>query len=105
MIGRSKIILTQEDGMRKKIVQATALAMSWCMMGGTVLTCSAQEQENIEVSDNFNAEGLPILNEKETFTIAVVQTSSLKSAAEKACVLLMSTLNGSKFQNQAGQKK
>lgn len=96
--------------MRKKIVQATALAMSWCMMGGTVLTCSAQEQENIEVSDNFNAEGLPILNEKETFTIAVVQTSSLKSAAEKhVCLrqrkLLMSTLNGSKFQNQAGQKK
>lgn len=73
--------------MRKKLVQATALAMSWCMIGGTVLTCSAQEQENIEVSDNFNAEGLPILNEKETFTIAVVQTSSLKSAAEKACVL------------------
>ena len=56
--------------MRKKLVQATALAMSWCMIGGTVLTCSAQE--NIEVSDNFNAEGLPILNEKETFTIAVV---------------------------------
>ena len=73
--------------MRKKLVQAIALAMSWCMIGGTVLTCSAQEQENIEVSDNFNAEGLPILNEKETFTIAVVQTSSLKSAAEKACVL------------------
>ena len=71
--------------MRKKLVQATALAMSWCMIGGTVLTCSAQE--NIEVSDNFNAEGLPILNEKENFTIAVVQTSSLKSAAEKACVL------------------
>lgn len=47
--------------MRKKLVQATALAMSWCMIGGTVLTCSAQEQENIEVSDNFNAEGLPIL--------------------------------------------
>ena len=87
MIRRSKIILTQEDSMRKKLVQATALAMSWCMIGGTVLTCSAQEQENIEVSDNFNAEGLPILNEKETFTIAVVQTSSLKSAAEKACVL------------------
>ena len=42
--------------MRKKLVQATALAMSWCMIGGTVLTCSAQEQENIEVSDNFNAE-------------------------------------------------
>ena len=32
--------------MRKKLVQATALAMSWCMIGGTVLTCSAQE--NIE---------------------------------------------------------
>ena len=80
------------------------------MMGGTVLTCSAQEQENIEVSDNFNAEGLPILNEKETFTIAVVQTSSLRVQLKKhVCLrqrkLLMFTLNGSKFQNQVGQKK
>lgn len=40
-----------------------------------------------EVSDNFNAEGLPILKEKETFTIAVRQVSPIKSAAEKACVL------------------
>lgn len=38
------------------------------------------------VSSNFNAEGLPILNEKETFTIAVVQGSPIKAAAEKACV-------------------
>ncbi len=40
-----------------------------------------------EVSDNFNAEGLPIVKEKETFTIAVPQASPIKAAAEKACVL------------------
>lgn len=98
--------------MKRKLMRATALAMSLCMLGGVALTgCSSQEEKTestetgkdttatgntgeaseakpqIEVSDNFNAEGLPILKEKETFTIAVVQTSSLKSAAERECVL------------------
>ncbi|MDE7006964.1 MAG: extracellular solute-binding protein, partial [Lachnospiraceae bacterium] len=36
---------------------------------------------------NFNPEGLPIVKEKETFTIAVPQTSTLKTAAEKQCVI------------------
>ena len=44
------------------------------------------KDEKKEVSDNLNKEGLPILKEKETFTIAVPQKSTLKSAAEKECV-------------------
>ena len=42
------------------------------------------ETRGMEDSDgSFNAEGLPILNEPETFTIAVPQRSSLKAAGEK----------------------
>ncbi len=48
---------------------------------------SKSDEELPELSDNFNAEGLPILKEPETFTIAVKQMSPLKSAAAKACVL------------------
>ena len=33
---------------------------------------------------NFNPEGLPIVKEKETFTIAVPQTSTLKTAGSKS---------------------
>lgn len=84
--------------MRRKFLRMGALAMGMLMLAGTVLTgCSGQKQENGDqaaaeeteqaVSDNFNAEGLPIVNEKETFTIAVTQTSALKSAAERACVI------------------
>lgn len=46
---------------------------------------SAKEGKK-EASENFNEEGLPILKEKETFTIAVPQKSTLKAAAEKPCV-------------------
>lgn len=38
------------------------------------------------VSENLNAEGLPILNEKETFTIVVGQMSTKTEAAAKECV-------------------
>lgn len=103
--------------MKQKLIRATALTMSMLMLGVTALTgCSNQEQGKTtesstteastakdtetgtqvsssetgnkpEVPDNFNEEGLPILKEKETFTIAVIQTSALKAAADKACVL------------------
>lgn len=46
-----------------------------------------QEKSASEVSANFNAEGLPILNEKETFTIAIPQASPIKAAAEKVCAI------------------
>ena len=92
--------------MKNKILRKGALGMSILMLGITILTgCSGQGQADEaqsvaeeagaetaqeadgEASDNFNAENLPIVNEKETFTIAVQQISSLKSAAEKACVI------------------
>lgn len=103
--------------MRRKLIRATALTMSMLMLGATALTgCSKQEEGKTttsstteasttkdsetgtqvsssetgnkpEVPDNFNEEGLPILKEKETFTIAVIQRSALKAAADKACVL------------------
>ena len=39
---------------------------------------SSEATSNTASSDNLNAEGLPILKEKETFTIAIQQTSALK---------------------------
>ena len=51
-----------------------------------------QSRTKKEISDNLNKEGLPILKEKETFTIAVPQKSTLKSAAEKECVRLWKKL-------------
>lgn len=48
---------------------------------------SAAEDDTQEGSDGMvNAEGLPIVNEPVTFTIAVPQTSELKAAAERECV-------------------
>ena len=48
---------------------------------------SAAEEDTQEGSDGMvNAEGLPIVNEPVTFTIAVPQTSELKAAAERECV-------------------
>lgn len=66
------------------------------MAAGTVLTgCGGSKESSTEaegtsagqVSENLNVEGLPILKEKETFTIAVKQGSTLKEAAEKQCVI------------------
>lgn len=77
--------------MRSKWVRIISMAL----VGTMLLTgCGAaggdkkedSKDEKREVSDNLNKEGLPILKEKETFTIAVPQKSTLKSAAEKECV-------------------
>lgn len=48
---------------------------------------STEGGEVVATNSNFNETGLPILNEKETFTIAVMQMSPLKTAAEKQCVI------------------
>lgn len=53
--------------------------------GGSSEEKSSKDDKK-EVSDNLNKEGLPILKEKETFTIAVPQKSTLKAAEEKQCV-------------------
>ncbi len=45
-------------------------------------------EEEISSNNNFNTEGLPILNEPETFTIAVSKNSLSKNTfAEKECVI------------------
>lgn len=46
-----------------------------------------KETEKQPAGGIFNAEGLPILNEKKTFKVAVHQTSPLKAAAERNCVI------------------
>ena len=50
-------------------------------------TEATSASSGVEEVSNLNSEGLPILKEPETFTIAVQQTSPLKSAAEKQCVI------------------
>ena len=91
---------------KRKLLRKGAWGMCILMLQIMIFAgCSSQEQakgdqdvtektetETVEkVSGdnvfNFNAEGLPIVDEKVTFTIAVEQMSSLKSAAEKACVI------------------
>lgn len=47
---------------------------------------SSESSKGSAPSDNLNAEGLPILKEKETFTIAIQQTSALKAAKDRLCV-------------------
>lgn len=95
--------------MKKRLARIGALGMSMILLGGSALagcgSASADTTADQAASDiveetkaegtaaesadtgNFNAEGLPILKEKETFTIAVPQVSTLKSAAEKQCVI------------------
>ena len=77
-------------------MRSGALLLGTVMAAGTVLTgCGSSKESNTEAGDpkaeqvsaNFQAEGLPILKEKETFTIAVKQGSTLKKAAEKQCVI------------------
>ena len=81
---------------KKWYKQKGALAVAMLVAATTVLSgCGGQAKEKKEDSkqkekasaENFNAEGLPILKEKETFVIAVPQKSTLKAAGEKACVL------------------
>lgn len=68
--------------MRSKWVRIISMAL----VGTMLLTgCGAaggdkkedSKDEKREVSDNLNKEGLPILKEKETFTIAVPQKSNI----------------------------
>ena len=85
--------------MRRKAFTRISAVLTAAALFGSVLTgCggndSTQESASADgaaaeesVSSNLNATGLPILNEKETFTIAVPQQSTLKSAAEKQCVI------------------
>ena len=88
---RSNMLKLRRINMRSKWVRIISMAL----VGTMLLTgCGAaggdkkedSKDEKREVSDNLNKEGLPILKEKETFTIAVPQKSTLKSAAEKECV-------------------
>jgi len=57
--------------------------------GGEKNASSVQTPEGgtVSISDNLNAEGLPILKEKETFKILVGQQSTKQAAAAKQCVL------------------
>lgn len=57
-----------------------ALSLSAAFAGG------AKETGGKPLGDNINKTGLPILKEKETFTIAVLQNSALKSAKDRDCV-------------------
>ena len=91
--------------MKSKWARIRLQAVSIALVGTMLLTgCGGSasdkkensKEEKKEVSDNLNKEGLPILKEKETFTIAVPQKSTLKAAAEKPCV---------KFQLPVGRKK
>ena len=88
--------------MKKRFTKIGALVLSAVMLGGTILGgCGASDKKEsgsetvsketqtaaAEADSNFNAEGLPIVNEPETFVIAVPERSSIKSAAEKNCVI------------------
>lgn len=88
--------------MKKRFTKIGALILSAVMLGGTILGgCGASDNKEAgsetvsketqtaaaEADSNFNAEGLPIVNEPETFVIAVPERSSIKSAAEKNCVI------------------
>lgn len=68
---------------------AGSLAMSSCSSSSdnTSSTSDSGTGETTVTTENFNATGLPILNEKTTFTIAVPQKSTLKEAGQKDCVL------------------
>lgn len=88
--------------MKKRFTKIGALILSAVMLGGTILGgCGASDKKEsgsetvsketqtaaAEADSNFNAEGLPIVNDPETFVIAVPERSSIKSAAEKNCVI------------------
>ena len=67
----------------RKLPLCILLALSCAAM---LFAGGSQESTAATVTDNLNAEGLPILKEKETFTIAVQQTSALKTPEERLCV-------------------
>lgn len=68
------------------------MAMGICMvMVVNLMACKssgeAKEGSTTQVSNNLNAEGLPILKEKETFQIIVGQQSTEVAAGMKDCVI------------------
>lgn len=74
---------------RKDVSRFVALVLAASMAAGMLTGCggAAEEEAAQEASKvTVNAEGLPIVNEPVTFTIAVPQTSELKAAAERECV-------------------
>lgn len=81
--------------MKKKILclalVAALIVSSGCSKGSDSEQKETEAKADVttaaEPVSNLNADGLPILKEPETFTIAVKQTSSLKSAAERQCVI------------------
>lgn len=97
---------------RKNVTKAVTLLLSAAMLAGSLTGCgnnadkgagggssdaaskegtatqetTADDDKQAEAAGIVNAEGLPIVNELTTFTIAVPQTSELKAAAERECV-------------------
>lgn len=91
---------------RKKVVKAAALLLAVSMLTGALAGCGKKNEkpepaastekvtendtekaeESAGTTDGAAKEGLPIVNEPVTFTIAVPQTSALKAAAERDCV-------------------
>lgn len=69
---------------KRLIVLTMVLILAFSVFAGG----TKEEVTTGESSNNFNAEGLPIFKEPETFTIAVMQESPLKKAGEKACAIL-----------------
>lgn len=89
---------------RKMFTRTTAVLTTAAILGTALTGCgsetktddkasSAASEEAVVAEDgrelvgNVYKEGLPIVKEKQTFTIAVAQQSTLKSAAEKQCVI------------------
>ncbi len=82
---------------RQKLVRGLALGGVFAILGPMMAACSGnaptpttkdkETTPGTTVQANFNAEGLPILNEKKTYTVSVIQTSPLKPAAERQAVI------------------
>ena len=58
-----------------------------CLMVSTLLFANGTKEAVAPTGSTVNKTGLPIVNEKETFKIAVFQTSPLKEAALRECVI------------------
>ena len=76
--------------MKSKRLMAMALA---CALAVTTTACGSKPASDAgsapaQPSSNFNAEGLPILKEKETFKVVSLRDAlSMKNMDEKACVI------------------
>lgn len=74
------------------ITRGGVLVLGAALLTGTAVTgCGKKSSEESAqtgaVSENLNETGLPILKEKETFTVAVKQISPIKAAKDKTCVI------------------